>query len=61
VILLLRLLLALEPDPASRTVVSRATAGLPEWAGTLRLAGIPAFEATWTATASGDEVRVERD
>ena len=61
VILLLRLLLALEPDPASRTVVSRATAGLPEWAGTVRLAGIPAFGATWTATAHGEEVRVERD
>ena len=61
VILLLRLLLGLEPDAASRTVVSRATAGVPEWAGTLRLARIPAFGATWTATAYGDEVRVERD
>ena len=61
VILLLRLLLELEPDPAGGALVTHASAGLPDWAGRVELAGIPALGATWTATADGDGVRVERD
>ncbi len=61
VILLLRLLLELEPDPAGGALVTHASAGLPDWAGRVELAGIPALGATWTATADADGVRVERD
>jgi glycogen debranching enzyme len=41
-VLLLRVLLGLEPDPAERTLAVRA-GGLPEWAGSLTLKGVPAF------------------
>jgi glycogen debranching enzyme len=41
-VLLLRVLLGLEPDPAERTLAVR-TGGLPGWAGSLTLKGVPAF------------------
>ncbi len=41
-VLLLRVLLGLEPDPRTRTLAVRSNR-LPEWAGDLTLAGLPAF------------------
>jgi|KBSMisStaDraftv2_1062788.scaffolds.fasta_scaffold70702_2 glycogen debranching enzyme len=41
-VLLLRVLLGLEPDPAERTLAVRSGA-LPGWAGSLSLKGLPAF------------------
>jgi glycogen debranching enzyme len=43
-VLLLRVLLGLEPDSVARTLAVRAER-LPEWAGSLTLAGLPAFGA----------------
>jgi glycogen debranching enzyme len=41
-VLLLRVLLGLEPEPRTRTLIVRPDR-LPEWAGDLTLAGVPAF------------------
>jgi glycogen debranching enzyme len=41
-VLLLRVLLGLEPDPHARTLAVRSER-LPDWAGELTLAGLPAF------------------
>ena len=41
-VLLLRVLLGLDPDPHTRTLAVRSNR-LPEWAGDLTLAGLPAF------------------
>jgi glycogen debranching enzyme len=57
-VLLLRLVLGLEPDRASRTLRSHA-AGLPAWAESLELAGIGAFGRRWTARVEGGRVAVE--
>ena len=49
----------LEPDRARQALVSRVTAELPSWAGTLRLAGVQAFDRHWTVTVDGGRVKVE--
>jgi len=54
-LLLLRLLLGLEPDPVDRRLTV-AGAGLPEWAGSLSLTGIPAFGCRWNVHAEADGI-----
>ena len=57
-ILLLRLLLGLEPDPAAR--VLRASAGdAPEWLDGLELSGVRALGRSWTVAVAGGHVSVE--
>ena len=56
-LLLLRLLLGLEPDPVDRRLTV-AGAGLPEWAGSLSLTGIPAFGRRWNVHADADGIDV---
>ena len=57
-ILLLRLLLGLEPDPAARAL--RATAhDLPRWAERLTLSNLHAFGRTWTARVEDGRAQVE--
>ena len=56
-ILLLQLLLGLEPD--RRREVLQSTAGeMPSWAGTVRLAPVPAFGAGWAVTLEDGSVTV---
>jgi hypothetical protein len=58
-VLLLQVLLGLEPDRSRQTLVSRVQGELPSWAGSLRLAGVQAFDRHWTVTVDGSRVRVE--
>jgi glycogen debranching enzyme len=58
-VLLLRLLLGLEPDPATRTLRSVAETELPPWAGAPRVTGIRAFGRLWNARVEGGRVCVE--
>ncbi len=57
-VLLLRVLLGLEPDHATRTLRSDVTA-VPSWAESLSLSNIQAFGRSWTATVVEGAVRVE--
>jgi glycogen debranching enzyme len=59
-LLLLRLLLGLEPDPVDRRLTVPG-AGLPEWAGSLSLTGIPAFGGHWDVHADADGIDVVRN
>ena len=59
-LLLLRLLLGLDADPASRTLRAGAES-LPVWAGSLMLHGVRAFGSTWNVVADGDSVSVEAE
>jgi glycogen debranching enzyme len=60
-VLLLQVLLGLQPDYAHRRLTT--TLGeedtLPSWAGSLRLAGIRAFDRSWDVHLQGGHVRVE--
>ncbi len=58
-VLLLQVLLGLELDRARQTLVSRVQGELPSWAGSLRLAGVQAFDRHWTVTVDGGRVKVE--
>jgi glycogen debranching enzyme len=58
-VLLLRALLGLEPDREHQTLESLAPAELPSWVGTLRLAGVRAFERHWDVRVDDGEVRIE--
>ena len=55
-VLLLRLLLGLEPDPASGEL--RAAAEAPSWLEGLELDGVRALERTWRVTVAGGRVEV---
>jgi glycogen debranching enzyme len=57
-ILLLRLLLGLEPDRGRQALESIAPAGLPAWAGDLRLAGVRAFGRHWDVRVEDGRVEV---
>ncbi len=59
-ILLLRLLLGLEPDPEQRSLVSRAPAELPVWAGKINLGGVRALGRHWDVALENGAVRVGR-
>jgi len=56
-ILLLRLVLGLEPDPRTRTLIA-APRPLPRWAEGLSLSNVHAFDRSWTAHVAGGEVVV---
>jgi glycogen debranching enzyme len=56
-VLLLRLLLGLEPDPASRELRTTA-AGAPEWLDGLELRGVRAFGRAWDIAVTGGQVTV---
>jgi hypothetical protein len=55
-VLLLQLLLGLRPD---RGQLVTAAPSVPEWAGSLRLSGVRAFDRTWDVHLKGGRVRVE--
>ena len=57
-ILLLRLLLGLEPDPAKRELRTTA-AGAPEWLEGLELRGVRAFGRSWDVAVADGRVTVE--
>ncbi|MBD0330898.1 MAG: amylo-alpha-1,6-glucosidase [Thermoleophilia bacterium] len=59
-VLLLRVLLGLEPNPALHTLESAAPPELPSWIGDVRLKGVPAFDASWDVAVSDRRVSVER-
>ncbi len=56
-VLLLRLLLGLEPDPATRELRTTA-AGAPEWLEGLELQGVHAFGRSWDVAVTGGRVSV---
>jgi glycogen debranching enzyme len=58
-VLLLQVLLGLEPDRSRQSLASRVQGELPSWAGSLRLAGVQAFDRHWTVTVDGGRVKVE--
>ena len=58
-VLLLQVLLGLQPDRRRHILDSRAPLELPSWAGTLRLAGVRAFDRAWDVRVEDGRVRVE--
>jgi glycogen debranching enzyme len=58
-VLLLQLLLGLEPDQRRQVLATAAPPELPSWAGSLRLAGVRAFDKTWNVYLEDAAVRVE--
>jgi glycogen debranching enzyme len=59
-VLLLQVLLGLEPDRASRSLLTTLTDELPPWAGPLRLTGVRAFDGSWDVSVGDDgSIRVE--
>jgi len=58
-VLLLRLLLGLEPDPASQALRTIAPLELPEWVGSLRLNGVRAYGRAWNIRARDGSINVE--
>jgi glycogen debranching enzyme len=58
-VLLLRLLLGLEPDRGRHRLVSLAPEAVPDWAGTLRLSGVRAFERMWEVRLADGVVTVD--
>jgi glycogen debranching enzyme len=57
-VLLIQLLLGLQPEPRRHALESVAPLELPSWLGTVRLAGVRAFERVWQIEAGPDGVRV---
>jgi glycogen debranching enzyme len=58
-VLLLQVLLALQPNRARHSLETAAPDGLPSWAGTIRLAGVRAFDQQWDVRLEDGRVRVE--
>jgi glycogen debranching enzyme len=59
-VLLLQVLLGLRPDHRRKSLETNAGDGqLPAWAGSLRLAGVRAFDRAWNVHLEGGRVRVE--
>jgi glycogen debranching enzyme len=57
-VLLLRLLLGLEPNRGLQVLESRAPVELPSWVGTLKLAGVRAFDRVWDVRLDDGHVTV---
>jgi glycogen debranching enzyme len=57
-VLLIQLLLGLQPDTRRHALASVAPPELPAWAGTLRLAGVRAFDRLWDVRLESGSVRV---
>jgi glycogen debranching enzyme len=60
-VLLLRLLLGLEPDPARNALRTIAPGALPSWARSLSLTGVRAFGRSWDVAVEDGLVRIEED
>ena len=58
-VLLLQVLLGLRPDRRRRRLETVAPAGLPSWAGTIRLSGVRAFDGVWDVRLEGGRVKVK--
>ncbi|MGH3007395.1 MAG: glycogen debranching N-terminal domain-containing protein, partial [Gaiellaceae bacterium] len=58
-VLLAQVLLGLQPDRRRQVLETVAPPEVPSWAGTLRLAGVRAFDKTWDVHLENGEVRVE--
>ena len=58
-VLLLQVLLGLEPDRASASLVTTVDDEVPDWAGSLALTRVPAFGRVWDVRLDGGRVRVE--
>jgi glycogen debranching enzyme len=58
-VLLLQLLLGLQPDCRRHVLKTVAPLELPSWAGSLRLAGVRAFDRSWNVHLEDGGVRVE--
>ena len=58
-VLLLRLLLGLEPEPARNALRTVAAGRMPSWVGALRLTGVRAFGRPWDVWIDDGLVRVE--
>jgi glycogen debranching enzyme len=59
-VLLLQVLLGLRPDRKHRRLESSVVDGeLPAWAGSLRLAGVRAFDRSWNVHVEDGRIRVE--
>jgi glycogen debranching enzyme len=58
-VLLTQLVLGLEPDPTRHVLETTAPPELPSWAGSLRLAGVRAFDKSWNIHLEEGAVRVE--
>jgi glycogen debranching enzyme len=58
-VILLQILLGLETDRRRHTLVSRAPAELPSWAGSLRLTGVRAFGRGWDVHLEAGHVSIE--
>jgi glycogen debranching enzyme len=58
-VLLLQVLLGLQPDRRRHSLETVAPLELPSWAGTIRLAGVRAFERLWDVRLEDGRVRVE--
>jgi len=58
-VLLLQLLLGLQPDRTRQRLESVAPLELPSWVGTIRLAGVHAFDRTWDVVVEDGDVSVE--
>ena len=58
-VLLVQLLLGLRPDQRRHALETVAPPELPSWAGSLRLAGVRAFDKSWNVHLEDGEVRVE--
>jgi glycogen debranching enzyme len=58
-VLLLQILLGLEPDRASRSLLTTLADDLPPWAGSLRLTSVRAFDGAWDVAVEDGHVRLE--
>ena len=60
-VLLLQILLGLRPDLRNHQLRSVLPLELPSWAGSLRLAGLRAFDRTWEVRVEKGMIRVDAD
>jgi len=58
-VLLLQIMLGLEPDRAGTSLGTTVDGGVPDWAGSLALTGVPAFGRVWNVYLDVGRVRVE--
>jgi glycogen debranching enzyme len=58
-VLLLQVLLGLQPDRRRQLLETVAPLDLPSWAGSIRLAGVRAFDRQWDVRLENGHVRVE--
>jgi glycogen debranching enzyme len=59
-VLLLQLLLGLEPDRRRHFLKTTAPEEIPSWAGSLRLAGVRAFDKAWDVHLEDGRVTIEQ-